>query len=223
MSSGEQPIRSFVEGGSGVAGFRVQWGSSTAPASGGTPNASRSRRRRGESRQRVECGGLPPLCEASGVEAGLPTGCYHHRVTHRCSVLEREEAAARGETVAQQGGRSAGTPAAEKRSGFATAEGRAALWGGGDELRGGFVSVPVDRRVLKSGQGGRFVGFGDPLTQRVPAPAVPSKLPCQGIQRGKCGGCQFFSKTPLRSDGQVINSFLRFASGERGVQRAALC
>jgi len=108
MSSGEQPIRSFVEGGSGVGGFRVQWGSSTAPASWGTPNASRSRRRRGESRQRMECGGLPPLCEASGVEAGLPTGCYHHRVTHRCSALEREEAAARGETVAQQGGRSCG-------------------------------------------------------------------------------------------------------------------
>jgi hypothetical protein len=63
-----------------AVGLRAQWGSSTAPASGRTPNASRSRRRRGESRQRMECGGLSPLCEASGVKAGLLTGCYHHRV-----------------------------------------------------------------------------------------------------------------------------------------------
>jgi len=46
-----------------VRGLRAQWGSSTAPASGRTPNASRSRRRRGWSRQRMDCGGLPPPWE----------------------------------------------------------------------------------------------------------------------------------------------------------------
>jgi hypothetical protein len=61
-------------------GLRAQWGCPTAPESRRTPNAPRPRRRRAESRQRMDCGGLPPLCEASGVETGLPTGCDHHRV-----------------------------------------------------------------------------------------------------------------------------------------------
>ena len=87
-------------------------------------NAARVRRRRAGSPQRMDCGGLPPLCEASGVEAGLRTGCYHHRVTHRCSVLEREEAAARGETVAQQGGRSCGNTGSGETIGVRNGRGK---------------------------------------------------------------------------------------------------
>ena len=44
MSSGEQPVRPFVEGRSGVVGPRVGCRSSTAPASGRTPNAARARK-----------------------------------------------------------------------------------------------------------------------------------------------------------------------------------
>ena len=53
MSSGEQPVRSFVEGRSGVVGPRVGCRSSTAPASWRTPNASRVRRRRADMKGRV--------------------------------------------------------------------------------------------------------------------------------------------------------------------------
>jgi len=44
MSSGEQPVRPFVEGRSGVVGPRVGCRSSTTPASGRTPNAARARK-----------------------------------------------------------------------------------------------------------------------------------------------------------------------------------
>ena len=46
--------------------------------------------------QAHECGGLPPLCEASRVEAGLPTGCYHHGLRQGCPGSSGRRATARG-------------------------------------------------------------------------------------------------------------------------------
>ena len=57
-----QKVLSLMEAGRGAADLRAQCCSSTVPASRRTPNASRVRRRRAGSRQRMECGGLPPLC-----------------------------------------------------------------------------------------------------------------------------------------------------------------
>ena len=79
-------------------------------------NAARVRRHHAESRQRLECGGLPPLCEVArvergpassrchraGVEAGLPTGCYHHGWKQGHSFLELEEGRCPWEMVAQE-------------------------------------------------------------------------------------------------------------------------
>jgi hypothetical protein len=93
-------------------------------------NAARIRRRRAGSPQRMDCGGLPPLCEVArvergpassrchraGVEAGLPTGCYHHGWKQGHSFLELEEGRCPRETVAEQGGLASGVPAAEGRS-----------------------------------------------------------------------------------------------------------
>ena len=69
-----------------------------------------------KSRQRMDCGGLPPLCEVArvergpassrchraGVEAGLPTGCYHHGWKQGHSFLELEEGRCPWEMVAQE-------------------------------------------------------------------------------------------------------------------------
>ena len=155
-----------------AVGLRAQWGSSTAPASGRTPNASRSRRRRGESRQRMECGGLSPLCEASGVKAGLLTGCYHHRV----------EAGALG--ACDEGGRCARGKGGQE--GWSICR---STRSGGTMLRGS-VSVSADRPVLGSGWGGSSVGFGDLLVQRAPVSAVPAQPPRQGGQKLKCAALE---------------------------------
>ena len=48
------------------------------------------------------------------------------------------------------------------------------------------MSVPSDRPVLGSDQGGRSVGFGDPLAQRASAQVVAGQPPCQGVQKVKC-------------------------------------
>ncbi len=61
MSLGEQAIRSFVEGRTGVVAPQAGCCSAKAPASWRTPNAARVRRRRAESRQRMDCRGLLPV------------------------------------------------------------------------------------------------------------------------------------------------------------------
>ena len=86
-----QNFRRFGASGSGSVGLRARCCSSKAPASGRTANASRSRRRRGEPRQRMDCGGLPPLWEAGGGEAGPSTGCYQHGLRQGRSGREREK------------------------------------------------------------------------------------------------------------------------------------
>jgi hypothetical protein len=95
----------------------VQW-SDSAP-SWRTPNAARVQRRRAGPRQRMECGGLPPLCggrvepgsassrcHRAGVEPGLRTRCCQPRV-QAGRLGARARAAGRPlrarETVAQQG------------------------------------------------------------------------------------------------------------------------
>jgi len=82
MASAEQPIWSFVEGRGGVVGLRAQWGGPTAPASGRTPNASRSRRRRADTEAcvpprplaRVEPGPSPNRYHQAGVKSGPQMG-----------------------------------------------------------------------------------------------------------------------------------------------------
>jgi len=125
----------------------------TAPASWRTPNASRIRRRSARSRQRVECGGLPPLWEVGRGELRPSCGLRSPRVEQGRSVLEKQEGRCARGNRGPAGGLSARASAAEEPSHSATAEGRAGPWGGGFELQVGFVSVAVDRSVFGSGQG----------------------------------------------------------------------
>ena len=101
-------------------------------------------------------------------------------------MLELHAGRCARETVAEQGGLASGVPVAEGRSECATAEGWSGAWGGGGASQGGSVSVPADRPVWDSGQGGRSVGLGNLPTQRVLAPAIPEQPPCQGVHKQKC-------------------------------------
>ncbi len=90
MPWGPPKAVSFVGSKRGAVGLRAQERSSTAPASWRTPNASRDRRRPAESRQRMECGGLPLLRDTGRggtwpAKAGSwyavrkpATLCFHH-------------------------------------------------------------------------------------------------------------------------------------------------
>ncbi len=52
----------------GAVGLRQQCAASKAPARWRTPAASRIQRHRSRLQQRMDCGGLPPLCEAGQCE-----------------------------------------------------------------------------------------------------------------------------------------------------------
>jgi len=117
----------------------------------------------------------------AGVEPGLLTGCYHHGWKQGRSGIEREQAAARGEWSSGRGaiwGNTGSGGTIRARIGGR----RAGPWGGGGELRGGSVSIPVKRPVGGPGQGGRCVRLGDFPAQRVPAPAVPDSHPAKGCR-----------------------------------------
>jgi len=111
-----------------------------------------------ESKQRMEYGGLPPLCEAgqgetwppTGVEAGPPKGRNHHELKQGRSGRERQEGHCTRETVAQEGGLASGVPAGEEGSECATVERRGGAWGGGFELQGRATCVAADRPVFST-------------------------------------------------------------------------
>ena len=92
MSSGEQPIRSFVEGRSGPVGLRARCYSSTAPASGRTPNAARPRRCPGSRGSAWSAAACRRCVGRAGAGSGLPAGWDHHGLKQGGSVLELEEA-----------------------------------------------------------------------------------------------------------------------------------
>ena len=78
----------------------------------------------------MDCGGLPPLCEARRVEAGFPTG---RRPSPRVEVGALGTRAGRGPLRAGNGGPvgwyiSAGAPGAERRPEHATVETMTGLW-----------------------------------------------------------------------------------------------
>ena len=141
VGSGPQKVVSSVGSRSGAVGLRQQCGASTAPASGRTPNASRSRRRHG-SRGRAWTAAACRRCVSS------PGGA---RPSHEM-LSPRVEAGALGARASggplRAGKRwpsrrlSAGAPVAQGRSEYATAEASAGQRGGGCKLLGGSVPVP---------------------------------------------------------------------------------
>jgi len=157
-----------------------------------------------ESKQRMEYGGLPPLCEAgqgetwppTGVEAGPPKGRNHHELKQGRSGRERQEGHCTRETVAQEGGLASGVPAGEEGSECATVEGRIGVcnsgkerWGVGRWIRAagkGYVRGSGPASFFDPGQRGGSLGFGDLLAQRAPTPAVPHERPAQPVQKLKC-------------------------------------
>ena len=152
MSSGEQPIRSFVEGRSGPVGLRARCYSSTAPASLRTPNASRPRRCPRSRPSAWTAAACRRCVGRAGAGSGLPAGCDHHGLKQGGSVLELEEACcARRNGGPAKGGLFAGAPAAEGRSEGAAAERTAGQRGGGGGLRAVSKSVQTHGPVLESG------------------------------------------------------------------------
>ena len=157
-------------------------------------NASRPRRRRVGSRQRVECGGLPPLCEAGQGEtwpshwggSRLGNGILAPRV--EAEVLSAR--AARGPLRTGNGGRagwfSFGSPSSGGTIGVRN--GGRMVWGVGRWRR-------VAGRIRVRSSGPASFGLGPwrklcwvwrPSGYRALAPAVPAQPPRQGVHKLKC-------------------------------------
>ena len=143
-----------------AVGLRARCRSSTVPARRRTANAARVRKRLAEARHRMECGGLPPLCEAGRGETRPSHGMPSPWVETGALGARAAGGPLRGETAAQQGGLALGVPAAEEGSEWAKVEAWAGPGGCGFELRGGAVSVAADRPVCGSDQRGSSLGFG---------------------------------------------------------------
>ena len=170
----------------------MQW-SDSAP-SWRTPNAARVRRRRAGPRQRMECGGLPPLCEAGQGEtwpshwggSRLGNGILAPRV--EAEVLSAR--AARGPLRTGNSGRagwfSFGSPSSGGTIGVRN--GGRMVWGVGRWRR-------VAGRIRVRSRGPASFGLGPwrklcwvwrPSGYRALAPAVPAQPPRQPVQKLKC-------------------------------------
>jgi len=198
VSSGKRGIGSGggtgLEGRGGAVGLRAQCCSSTAPASWRTPCASRDRRRPSGSRQRMDCGGLPPLCEAGQGEtwpshwggSRLGNGILAPRV--EAEVLSAR--AARGPLRTGNSGRAGWFSFGSPSSG-----GTIGVRNGGRKRWAGERGMQAARRIRVRSRGPASFGLGPwrklcwvwrPSGYRALAPAVPAQPPRQGVHKQKC-------------------------------------
>ena len=194
-----------VQGRAGAVGLRQQCGGPKAPASWRTPNALRIRRRRAGARQRMQCGGWPPLCAVARVEPGsAPSRCRWIEVKAGlrlgCSLLpprgnqersgpELEEGRCARETVPQQGGPSARAPAAEGRSECAAVAKEALDRRTVDaNFREDPCPFPWTSQFRVPAWEEALLGLATCWRNRRRPLLFPAQPPCQGVQTLKCAG-----------------------------------
>ena len=229
MPWGPPKAVSFVGSKRGAVGLRAQERSSRAPASWRTPNASRDRRRPAESRQRMECGGLPLLRDTGRggtwpVKAGSwyavrkpATLCFHHTSefapTGGCDWGGKPDLATLLGAVATSVHSSSSGLAWTQREQAGTAWGWRGTWPSKD--KSGPAQVEPQLRVARSGGTASWPSwdFGLPLCHGL------SKLAeLRGVRWGWCAGgsCNSFCVFCVRCGFWTHRRAVRLEAGAVG-------